>query len=103
MAPDAVDSCLPLAATRTCAERLPPLLAYFDRVVFTRFSNNPRGADPNDLLELGQELSGKTAQVISDPKEAWQTVLAAAGPDDLLAVVGSFYLVGELGLENSLK
>ena len=33
------------------------LLAHFDRIIFTRYQNNPRGVPPEELLNCGKAIA----------------------------------------------
>lgn len=66
-----------------------------DKVIFTRLTDSPRGADPHELQAAFAELSPKMAQVVEDLREAIQTAGRAVGRDDLICVTGSFYIAGQ--------
>ncbi len=66
-----------------------------DKVIFTRASNSPRAADPKELAEIYEELSGRVAQVMEDVTEAIRTAANAVSREDLICLTGSFYLIGE--------
>lgn len=85
------------------------LLGRFDRVLFTRYLENPRGVPPEELLALAAELSfGRPVQqavqegIVSEtaiaptPAEAWDLVLREAEPEDLVCITGSFFLAAEM-------
>jgi len=78
---------------RAMLERLVPA---FDQLVFTRYQSNPRAVAPEELARLARELCGKECRVEESPAAAWQMVRAAAGPEDLICVTGSFFLAGEI-------
>jgi len=65
-----------------------------DKVIFTKASN-PRAARPEDLAELYEERSGKTAQVAQNLAEALRIANNAVSRGDIVCLTGSFYLVGE--------
>jgi dihydrofolate synthase/folylpolyglutamate synthase len=78
------------------------LLPQFDTAILTRYLNNPRFI-PEDTLaaiagRIASQLNTRQRQlsVSPDPASAWQTARAAAGPDDLICIVGSFFLAAEL-------
>jgi len=64
-------------------------------LVFTR-TDNPRAASPADLRERFERLSGEEAEAIPDVRAAIRTAGEKAGPDGLVLVCGSLYLVGEV-------
>ena len=66
-----------------------------DKVIFTRARSNPRASEPDDLLALFNELSGKMAQAAPNLAEALNLAQRAVGRDDLICITGSFHLVGE--------
>jgi dihydrofolate synthase / folylpolyglutamate synthase len=76
------------------------LLGHFDRVIFTRYSNNPRSVPPEDLLTLARELGRSTGspemEIIATPSDAWEAVRRTATPDDLICITGSFFLASEM-------
>jgi dihydrofolate synthase/folylpolyglutamate synthase len=78
------------------------LLPRFDRVLLTRFLNNPRAVAPSALEEtvrrVVQESGGRPCEISvhPEPAAAWAAAWAAASPDDLICVAGSFFLAGEL-------
>jgi dihydrofolate synthase/folylpolyglutamate synthase len=72
------------------------LLPQFEVVIFTRYLNNPRAVPPQELAAVAEELTGRAYPAVADPVEAWQDVLGAASPDDLVCVTGSFFLAAEI-------
>lgn len=79
----------------------------FDRVIFTRYLDNPRSVPPEELLALAEELdfSPRPAPLADEeipttisptPAEAWATVHRMATPNDLICVTGSFFLATEM-------
>jgi dihydrofolate synthase/folylpolyglutamate synthase len=81
------------------------LLPKFDAIVFTQFVNNPRAAQPEELLAMAQSLRGEAdlaaecpvqLETAGDPAAAWELARRLAGPDDLICATGSFFLAAEL-------
>ena len=77
------------------------LLPAFDRVVFTRYQNNPRSTDPQKLLSIAQSLlpgeaPAKRLQSAATPAEAISMVELPSSDDQMLCVAGSFFLAGEV-------
>jgi dihydrofolate synthase/folylpolyglutamate synthase len=73
---------------------LDTLAGVVDEIVFTRVSQLERSADP---VLLQQELAAKVqSQVIPDPRSAVETLVQSAGPDELILITGSLYLLGEV-------
>ena len=65
-----------------------------DKVIFTRVSDNPRAASPEELGRRFEEL-GSMCQVVPTLKDAINTAARAVQRDDLILITGSCYLVGE--------
>jgi dihydrofolate synthase/folylpolyglutamate synthase len=66
-----------------------------DKVIFTKSKNNPKSADPLELANLYTDRYGKMAQVADSFAHAMEVAERAISREDLVAVTGSFYLVGE--------
>lgn len=67
-----------------------------DKVVFTRSSNNPRACEPAYLLSRGQARGGYMCESAPGVREAINNAAAACDPaQDLILVMGSFYIAGE--------
>lgn len=65
-----------------------------DRIVATR-SSHARAVPAQDLAGIAQAF-GRPAEAIGDPERALQEARAAAGPDGLVLVAGSLYLLADL-------
>lgn len=82
-------------------------------LILTRYVENPRATPPQTLLacalrlrdeaNLGRPAGGKepasrgpVLHAVAQPEEAWRLARLLAGPEDLLCVTGSFFLVAEL-------
>ena len=63
-------------------------------VVFTRTSN-PRAADAQALRATFERFGGRAAEAVGDVPAALERAGVCAGPDGLVLVFGSLYLVGE--------
>ncbi|QDU25468.1 Folylpolyglutamate synthase [Anatilimnocola aggregata] len=77
------------------------LLPKFDHVVLTKFVNNPRAVEPEELRVWAQQAllgSGHSPQLelTAEPQAAWQRARALAQADDLVCITGSFFLAAEL-------
>ena len=83
------------------------LLPQFDDVIFTRFTGNPRAADPGTLHD--QAASWLEENPATDfqrrhprlstcqhPVDGWERALELAGPDDVICIAGSFFLAAEI-------
>lgn len=90
---------------------LTPLVHAFDRIIFTRYTINPRSVDPIELFRLAEELVEEekeesdeqarrlnvaSLEVDVDPVRAFQWLRTEAGPDDLICVTGSFFIATEI-------
>jgi dihydrofolate synthase/folylpolyglutamate synthase len=72
------------------------LLPEFDTVILTRYVDNPRSVPPEELRNIAARLSDQPVHVAQEPVSAWKLARRLAGPDDLIVVTGSFFLVAEL-------
>ena len=68
----------------------------FDRVILTRYQNNPRGVPPEELADIARDFVGRKCQVRPNPRSAWEAVSATAAEDDLICVTGSFFIAAEV-------
>ena len=59
-------------------------------------SANPRARTAQEIAETASEMSDKEIFTEESPEKAMERALALAGPDDILWVVGSLHLVGEI-------
>lgn len=75
------------------------LVGAFDRIVFTRYRNNPRSVPPEELQALARELGGQDHPICASPAEAWAQMSRWAQADDLICITGSFYLAAEIRLQ----
>ena len=80
---------------------LQQLLPHFTHVVFTRYLNNPRATDPDQLLAQAQSiqqslgLTQLTLHLRPGPEAAWRLVESLATPAHLVCITGSFFLAAE--------
>ena len=73
------------------------LLPQFGQVFLTRFSDNPRFADPEMLAQVARQCDTNAfVTVVAEPLEAWQSALHRTPGDGLICVAGSFFLIAEL-------
>jgi dihydrofolate synthase / folylpolyglutamate synthase len=80
---------------------LAELLPHVDRMVFTRFHDNPRATASADLLEMALDVQGALStnvhfEVCDNPVKAWEAVHRSLQPNDACCVGGSLFLVAEL-------
>jgi dihydrofolate synthase / folylpolyglutamate synthase len=67
-----------------------------DKVIFTKASENPRAVNPADLAQRYTELNNRSCESYPDATQAIQAAGKTIGPNDLLLIMGSFYLAGEV-------
>ena len=65
-----------------------------DRVVATR-PENPRSASPEEIQQAGSR-TGAQIEAVAEIEAALDRARAAAGPETVIVVTGSIYLVGEV-------
>lgn len=92
---------------KDAAAMLRLLLPKFQRVIFTRYRNNPRFVDPNTLADLASEIlaseilaessrsTSSELEVTDHVGQAWEFARSSSGPDDLICIAGSFFLAAE--------
>ena len=78
---------------------LEKLLPRFDRVIFTRYLNNPRGVPPAEMAAVAREIGGGEWTTADTPHAAWNEVLTIAGENDLVCITGSFFIAAEMRAE----
>ena len=91
------------------ANMLNQLLHRFDRVLLTRFANNPRAMTLEELHDAacestgrqrgGNQLEGEPSlpwEAIESASEAWRRARQLAGPGGLVCITGSFFLAGQI-------
>lgn len=67
-----------------------------DKVVFTRATTNARAMKPDALALQYTEISNKSCESYDTPTLAIRAAAKSIGPNDLVLVLGSFYLAGEV-------
>lgn len=72
------------------------LLPEFETVILTRYVDNPRAVPPEELRSIAAAMSDRPVHVTDEPVSAWKLARKLAGPEDLIVVTGSFFLVAEL-------
>jgi dihydrofolate synthase/folylpolyglutamate synthase len=83
------------------AGMLAALLPVFDRVIFTKYQNNPRANSAEDLLELARTIVAATGRspallLAPNPTAAWRTAIDGALASDFICCAGSAFLVAEM-------
>jgi dihydrofolate synthase/folylpolyglutamate synthase len=66
-----------------------------DALVLTS-SQNPRALPPGTLQSLTRQLHGPPAEIVSDPNRAVTRARELAGPDGVVIVTGSIYLIADM-------
>ncbi len=82
------------------------LVPHFDRIVLTRFQENPRAVPIEQLatwadaevekLDQGGESDADRLQQCQTPAEAWRLARSLAADDDLICIAGSVFIAAEL-------
>jgi len=80
---------------------LQELIRFFDWIIFTQPSGNPRALAPRKLYEQAVSHKPGIGEVIPDTNLAFAKAKALAGTDDLICVTGSFYLAAEIMASDS--
>lgn len=75
--------------------QLRALLPSFERLIATRYLENPRSVPPEDVAEAIRELDGRTAVVAAGPAEALALARQLTRRDGLICVTGSLFLAAE--------
>lgn len=70
------------------------LLPLSDKVILTA-SSHPRACSPAELLQMATDL-GYEVMVSTDVTDAFITAWRKAGPEDLMCITGSIFVVGDL-------
>ena len=76
---------------------LSALAGEFDEVILTRFESNPRSLAPQTVAEAASDYfdDDSAFRLIAKPPEVLQWIGQDCGPEDLVCVTGSAFLVGE--------
>jgi dihydrofolate synthase/folylpolyglutamate synthase len=76
----------------------------FDAVFLTRYVNNPRTVETDELWHAAQtaaaQCDGRGPTLVErydDPHEAWSAAVAWSGSERLCVIAGSFFLAADLG------
>jgi dihydrofolate synthase / folylpolyglutamate synthase len=78
------------------------LLPKFSSIILTRYLNNPRYVELDELQQAAEEIAAQQQgasgriQVEACPAAAWSAAEAMATRDDLICVTGSFFLAAEI-------
>lgn len=72
------------------------LIPYFDTVIITKYSNNPRAIDIRELQKIIQSISHIPIHLCDDPSSAWKMARFIAQSRDLICATGSFFIAAEI-------
>ena len=75
--------------------QLRALLPSFDRLIVTRYVENPRSVPPEDIARAIREIDGRDATLASDPEEALAVARRVTSPAAMICVTGSLFLAAE--------
>jgi dihydrofolate synthase / folylpolyglutamate synthase len=83
------------ARDKDTAGMLQRLAGDFDRVILTRFVNNPRAVSRAQLEALARDNLQIPWTWADDPAAAWQAAVETTGSDGMICATGSFFLASE--------
>ncbi len=74
------------------------LAPQFQRIIVTRFHNNPRASDPQALAGFARQHAAEDAvvEVAAGPQEATDLLRSSTGAEDAVCVAGSFFIAAEM-------
>ncbi len=77
----------------------------FERIILTRYENNPRGVPTDTLRQAIRSSDTRDVHICSDPSSAWQLAKSLSTADSLICITGSFFIAAEIrsmivGLDN---
>ena len=75
---------------------LAQLLPRFDRVIVTRYENNPRGVPPGEVAQIAAQLADTPLVLCATPADAWREACRLATPSELVCITGSFFIAAEI-------
>ena len=89
---------------KDCQKMLERIIPLFDRVIFTKYKNNPRGLSVAKLIKLAEPVvaackaTGKTIEVETneDPVGAWESAVTMPHKQNFICVAGSAFLIAEV-------
>ncbi len=64
-------------------------------IIATRYVENPRATDPEEIAAAVLALSGQTVFLAADPADALEMARRATSPQELICVTGSLFLAAE--------
>jgi dihydrofolate synthase/folylpolyglutamate synthase len=75
--------------------QLSALLPVSDRVIATRYLENPRAVAPGEIVEVARGLGFGDVEVAPSPREALRRAYESTPRDGLICVTGSLFLAAE--------
>jgi dihydrofolate synthase/folylpolyglutamate synthase len=75
--------------------QLKALLPSFDKLIATRYVENPRSVEPETIAAAMLELGGKGVRITHDPAAALELARSLTSPQSLICVTGSLFLAAE--------
>jgi dihydrofolate synthase/folylpolyglutamate synthase len=72
------------------------LAPHFDEALLTRYTDNPRGVTPEQLLGWWRSAGDRPATTHATPAAAWAAARSTVGQTDLICITGSVFLAGEM-------
>lgn len=75
--------------------QLRALLPLFDRLIVTRYIENPRSVAPDELQQTMAEISGRAVDLCPTPADALAEARASTPSDGMICVTGSLFLAAE--------
>ncbi|MCH5584040.1 bifunctional folylpolyglutamate synthase/dihydrofolate synthase [Shimazuella sp. AN120528] len=79
------------------SEMIQPLLPLAYHIVTTEVSNQKRSRTAKNLMDIIlAQNPNQSVEAIASAEQALQTVQAQAGPDDMIVVAGSLYLIAQI-------
>ena len=84
------------SSDKEAAAMLQILDRHFDRIILTRYINNPRAWTVEDLTQLAREhVSQAQISTAESPEATWRLIKESAQREDLICITGSFFLAAE--------
>ncbi|MFO1095713.1 MAG: folylpolyglutamate synthase/dihydrofolate synthase family protein [Planctomycetaceae bacterium] len=85
-----------VARDKDIADMLRIAGSYFDHLILTRFTSNPRATPVAELATIADDVGVRDFSAIEAPQHAWRSAIASASPQELICITGSFFLGAEL-------
>lgn len=75
--------------------QLRALLPWFDRLIMTRYLENPRAVPPEQAAAAVREIDGRDAAIAASPEEALDLARRVTPAEAIICVTGSLFLAAE--------